>query len=488
MALAARKDLLELSSGRSNTVASSAVRANSFRLDASAFLSANTRVRVSAASSSGHLLADIANVFTVYIQTPILHYVAPFAHSRPYLTTSELGEYQRGRPTHVSLLADPRLIEWQIARGTIVLSRSGRVGEAYWVDKKLAGALVGDSFRVVPRNQKDAHFVYALLASSYARDYVSGARYGSVVDHASVDQVRSLPVPALSDRHRARVSDLVQQAVLARDAAYDLLDASEAALLRANGLGELRNPKSAAFDPLGQPECFAVDAKTIRAEKGDGSEYRLDAHFYNPTAQLAVGNIKKCGSEVKTVADVSKQVLMGPRFKRNYVDAAHGVPFLSGKNIVQIRPTDLNYLSKIQMTDMQELLVKRGWTLITCSGTVGRTCFVWQNYEDYAASQHVLRVIPDESEIDPGYLCAFLSSRYGYKQILRYRHGSVIDEITDTQIKQVLVPRPSRKDQATIGDKVREAYEKRAEAIRLEDEAQAILMKELTKDPGSKEA
>ena len=259
----------------------------------------------------------------------------------------------------------------------------------------------------------------------------------------------------------------MQQAILARDAAYDLLDAAEAELLQTNGLNELREPKAAAFDPIGQPECLVVDAKTVRAAKGDGSEHRLDAHFHNPIAQLAIASIKTSRSEVKAVADVTEQVLMGPRFKRNYVEATHGVPFLSGKNIVQSRP-NLKYLSKIQMADMQELLVKRSWTLVTCSGTIGRTCFVWKNYEDYAVSQHILRVIPDESEIDPGYLYAFLSCRYGYEQILRYRHGSVIDQVTDTQIERILVPCPSRKDQISIGDKIRRAYEKRAEAIHFE--------------------
>ena len=487
MPLVARTDLLELFSEKSNSVASSAVRANSFRLDASAFLSARTRASSFLVASSGQLLADIANVFTVYIQTPILHYVTPFAQSRPYLTTSELGEYQRGLSTHVSLLTDPRLIDWQITRGTIILSRSGRVGETYWVDKTLADALVGDSFRVVPKNQKDAYFIYALLASTYARDYLSGATYGSVVDHASVDQVRSLPLPAISNRHRARVTDLIQQAIFARDAAYDLLDAAEAELLQINGLNELREPKAAPFDPFGRPECLVVDAKTVRAAKGDGSEYRLDAHFHSRLAQLAIASIKTSRSEVKTVADVTEHVLMGPRFKRNYVEATHGVPFLSGKNIVQSRP-NLKYLSMIQMENMQELLVRKSWTLVTCSGTIGRTCFVWKNYEDYAVSQHVLRVIPDESEIDPGYLYAFLSCRYGYEQILRYRHGSVIDEVTDTQIEQVWVPRPSRKDQTIIGDKIRAAYEKRAEAIHCEDEAQTILMNELHKAQGTKGA
>jgi len=486
MELAANTDLFDLSAAKADTIASSLVSAHTFRLDATAFLNADSRASVSTGASSGEMLADIADVFTVYIQTPILHYVEPFTHSRPYLTTSELGEYQRGTPTHVSLITDPRLIEWEVERDTIVLSRSGRVGEAYWIDKKLAYALVGDSFRVVPKNKEAAYFLYAFLASPYAKDYITGVTYGSVVDHASVEQVRSLPVPTVAGSYRVRISDLVRQAALARGAAYDLLEAAEAALLRVNALHQLLVHDPGVFDPLGQPECFAVGATKAQAMNGDGSEYRLDAHFYNPTAQLVVANIRKCRCQMKKVGEVAERVLMGPRFKRNYVESTHGVPFLSGKNIVQIRPTDLKYLSNFQMADMQELIVKRGWTLVTCSGTIGRTCFVWKNYEDYAASQHILRVLPDESKIDPGYLYAFLASPYGYEQILRYRHGSVIDEITDKQIEHVLVPCPSRKDQETIGDMVREAYEKRAEAICLEDEAQAILMSELTKVQGAK--
>ncbi len=479
MALVARTDLLELFSEKSSPVAASAVRANALRLDASAFLSADTRAL---APASDQLLADIAKVFTVYIQTPVLHYVAPFAQSRPYLTTSELGEYQRGVPAHVSLLADPRLIEWQIKRGSTVLSRSGRVGEAYWVDKKLADALVGDSFRIIPNNEEDAYFIYALLASSYARDYVSGATYGSVVDHASVDQVRSLRVPAIRDERRVSISALVKQAVLARDVAYDLLDAAETALLRVNGLSELLGQRPMPPDPLGQPDWFAVAAKTVHAEKGDGSEYRLDAHFYNPTAQLAISNIRKCRSEVKTAADVTERVFFGNRFARTFVNREHGLPYLAGKNIVQIRPTDVSYLSRSQTEDFDMYRLQKGWILMTCSGTIGRTCMVWRNFEEFVGTHDLIRIVPHASKIDGGYLYAFLSSEYGRQQILRHRHGSVIDHVTPDQVRSVLIPLPSSKDQIEIGNKVREAYEKRAEAIRLEDEAQAILMKELTKD------
>ena len=482
MATAAKTKLIDLFNPKHDTVPSTLVWANAWRLDASAFLPEDNSVSISVAKSSGKALSDIAEVFTVYIQTPILQYVAPFAHSLPYLTTSELGEYQCGESSHVSLLSDPRLIEWRIKRNTVVLSRSGRVGEAYWVDKKLADALVGDSFRIVPRNKEDAFFLYALLASPYARNYVSGITYGSVVNHASVEQVRSLPVPDISVHNRAQISDLVRKAVLARESAYDLLQAADEAMLWANALGVLGSLKLVTFDPLGQPACFPVDAKKVQEANGDGSELRLDAHFYNPTAQQALVDIRNCGSEVKTVADVTERAFFCNRFTRTFVDKEHGIPYLAGKNIVQVRPTDIAYLSRSQTIDLDQYRLRKGWILMTCSGTIARTCLVWKNFEEFVGTHDLIRIVPNASRMDGGYLYSFLSSDYGTAQVLRYRHGSVIDHVTPEQVQRVLVPCPPPKQQTAIGDKVREAYENRAEAIRLEDEAQAILIK-FTKAP-----
>ena len=385
-----------------------------------------------------------------------------------------------------SLLAQP---------GTLLLSRSGSVGRPALVPSWMAGiAIQDDAFRITAADPRIPLYLYAYFMSAIGQPLLTGTAFGSVIQHIKVDHIRQVPVIVPNEGTLDRVATLMATAERSRGVGRQVHEEAVEAIHMANHLPPIQDIRTSWLDPEHSIESFLVNKKAVINTCDERSGNRLDAHFYNPTAQLAVANIEKCGSEVKTVGDVSKQVLMGPCFKRNYVEAAHGVPFLSGKNIVQIRP-DLKYLSKNQMADMQELLVKRGWTLITCSGTIGRTCFVWKNYEDYAASQHILRVIPDESQIDAGYLYAFLSSRYGYEQILRYRHGSVIDEVrhgsvidevTDTQIEQVLVPLPSQKDQIAIGDKVRMAYEKRAEAVRLEDEAQSILMKELTKAPGVK--
>ncbi|MBL0065788.1 MAG: hypothetical protein IPP38_12415 [Bacteroidetes bacterium] len=94
----------------------------------------------------------------------------------------------------------------------------------------------------------------------------------------------------------------------------------------------------------------------------------------------------------------------------------------------------------------------------------------------------MLRVIVNEDLIDAGYLYAFLSSEYGYECITKYRWGALIDEIDDEDMSKLLIPLPSDKQQKQIGDLIRQAYDFRAEAIRLEDEAQTILTHALTKN------
>ena len=430
-------------------------------------------------------LREVADVFALS-DFSLMRIPATESRGVPFLTVSEILEWMPEPSMFLSRKYEPHLDDYIVKEGCILLSRSGTIGKTLIVGKELAGkAVANHAIRIMAKTPDLVALIYLVLGGQAGKQVVTGYTYGSVVGQIKPAQIEQVLIPIPPAAVRAVLRKQVDKFVAALDDAFRLHQEATLDVLTANGLKDLCTEDRMATQAQNDPQVVLASARSIQKAPAVMSECRLDAHFYNPTAQLAVANIKKCGSEIKTVANVAQVIFTGGRFKRNYVESTHGVPFLSGKNIVQIRPTDLKYLSNLQMTDLDELILKRGYTLITRSGTIGRTCFVWRNYEEYAGSEHILRVIPNESEIDPGYLYAFLSSRYGYEQILRYRHGSVIDEVTDTQIEQVLVPRPSRKDQAAIGDKVRGAFEKRAEAIRLEDEAQAILMKELTKVPGT---
>jgi type I restriction enzyme S subunit len=116
---------------------------------------------------------------------------------------------------------------------------------------------------------------------------------------------------------------------------------------------------------------------------------------------------------------------------------------------------------------------------MTCSGTLARTCYICNNYEDWVATHDLIRIVTSE-DLDSGYLYAFLSTEYGYQQAIKFKHGAVIDHLTPEQIEQILIPIPTKEQQKEIGDLVRKAYELRAEAIKLEDEAQELLTQALT--------
>jgi type I restriction enzyme S subunit len=465
------------------------VRHNAYRLDA-AFFSQNAELARMALGSSGLPVQPMKDLARVFALSDFSLGRIPAADDRgvAFFTFSDILEWDAQPTMFLSRKYEPNLDDYIVNEGWVLLSRAGTVGNAIIVGPELSGkAIANHAIRIVPKDNDIGNLLYLVLTGSIGRTVISSFIYGAVVDVIKPAQVEQLDIPIPATPILKRLSTLIGKSIAAKGDSVSLLRNACNLIQKVNSLSLLPKAYGTTANEMPRPTSFELVSRSIVATAAQGSDYRLDAHFYNPTAQLAVANIKKCRCEVKTVGEVAERVLMGPRFKRNYVESTHGVPFLSGKNIVQIRLTDLKFLSNLQIADMQELIVKRGWTLITCSGTLGRTCFVWKNYEDYAASQHILRVLPDESKIDAGYLYAFLASPYGYEQILRYQHGSVIDEITDKQIEHVLVPCPSRKDQETIGDMVREAYEKRAEAIHLEDEAQVILMNELTKAQGAKE-
>jgi len=118
-------------------------------------------------------------------------------------------------------------------------------------------------------------------------------------------------------------------------------------------------------------------------------------------------------------------------------------------------------------------------TLITRSGTIGKVALVPKHWEHWIASEHIIRVIPACDDI-AGYLNIFLSSEYGHQLITRFTYGSVVDEIDDNHIRQIVIPLLKNQDiQSKINDLALEANQKRYEAYMLEQKALKIMNEEV---------
>jgi type I restriction enzyme S subunit len=334
-------------------------------------------------------------------------------------------------------------------------------------------AISQHALRVIPNDIINLGLLYTFFNSEFGQSLIKGKKSGAVIDELYKDDLYKIDVPILESNIKSKLSELIIKAFKNRDDANLLLDKANALILKYNNLLPLSTIQPETLDADGEVELRMTGLNEFT------QDYRLDAHFYNPMAKLIVENIQAFCTNSDNLFNIADCSFRGSRSTRNYVDKENGIAFLSGKNIIQIRP-DFKYISKSETANIQEMLLSEGQILISRSGTLGRTLLIYKNYEGCAASEHLIRVKPETSKIDSGYLYAFLSSDYGFHQLLRYKHGAVIDEITEDQISQSLIPLPSKKQQKEIGDLVRQAYELRAEAIRQEDEAQELLTQVLT--------
>ena len=179
----------------------------------------------------------------------------------------------------------------------------------------------------------------------------------------------------------------------------------------------------------------------IDAHALNRNDLRLDAGYYNQETMQARQAMEASGWRMARLGDVTANIFIPPRFKRVYVDQAHGVPFLQGSHLVHFRPADLKYLSKSAHRNLERWTIESGWVLVTCSGTIGRVAVALRQWHGWAASQHILRIVPNDDRVPAGYIYAWLSSPLGQAQF-NGTYGAVIDEVTADHVRDIQIPVP----------------------------------------------
>ncbi|NVN97382.1 restriction endonuclease subunit S, partial [Candidatus Nomurabacteria bacterium] len=330
---------------------------------------------------------------------------------------------------------------YRVSENTLLVSRSGSIGNTIYVDERIKNfALTEDALRVKPFHAEDMGLLYFYFTSEFGNDLITGKKSGAVIDHIYEDDLLNLKIPVLPNSVIVELNFAYLKVKQSREKAHELIEEARLLVIKYNNLPSISEIEMKKIDLQNGIETRETNLSEFT------TDFRLDAHFYNPIARATIMNIQEKAIRFLTLKEVTKDIVIGKRFKRNYVVSDHGTPFIGSKNIIQIRPNELKYLSNSEIGFMKDLILNKNMILIACSGslggTFGKTSFVYNNFENYAASQHILRVIADEDLIDPGYLYAFLSSEYGYESITRYRWGALIDEIDDEDMSKIIIPLP----------------------------------------------
>lgn len=215
-----------------------------------------------------------------------------------------------------------------------------------------------------------------------------------------------------------------------------------------------------------------MKVSTIKSTWLPKGGFRLDCSPYLGGAIETEILLEELPVRKDSLGSVTKAIYHACRESRLWVeDPEFGIPFIGSSDLQKADLSGLPLIAKSQVARNSQFLIHKGFTLITRSGTIGKMAYCRPEMDGMACSEHILRVVPDEDAIPPGYLYAFLSSRFGIPLVVSGTYGSIIQSIEPAHITGLSVPRFGDAIEQEIHQLVEEAARLRSVASGLKKRA-----------------
>ncbi|MBN1609875.1 MAG: hypothetical protein JW940_24800 [Polyangiaceae bacterium] len=280
----------------------------------------------------------------------------------------------------------------------ILQTCSGRnLGPGVFVDSYLAGFVLShDMIRVEVEQERLRNFLIAFLNSHTGRHLLRRDKTGSVIDHISVEHLERVEVVLLPPAETDEVSAMIGKAIRLRERARI-------------GLAEMLKAYSQSLPPIRR-----------RKQRHEGWDVgstalcgRLDAAYHDPLVAEIRRKLRKRGGV--RVGEVARVLKPGGRYKTRYVAAANGRPLLSGGQLLQTYPINLQHMSPGVFKDVADYELRRGWVAYPADGRaeeeLGRPVLITPHRDGWLASGHVGRIEPLRG-VNPGSLFLALATEH----------------------------------------------------------------------------
>jgi len=212
---------------------------------------------------------------------------------------------------------------------------------------------------------------------------------------------------------------------------------------------------------------------TIQVTALGGEGRRLTAGFHLSEDQQAVRQLNAFPATVALATlCTGRGVFRGGIFRKiEAASADHGRPYASPKDLEQLWFQPSSYLSELHGPLLDELELREGMILVTCSGmNLGTAIWTRPDQAGLCASGDLIRVIADDQKVPPGYLYAFLGGRFGRAAIRKQIYGGNIKHVDPSHIERISVPRLRDDVEREIHAAVVRAGQLRSEATALLEE------------------
>ncbi|HHW7579001.1 TPA: hypothetical protein ACU21O_000446 [Mannheimia haemolytica] len=351
--------------------------------------------------------------------------------------------------------------EVSVKYGQLLFSRSGTIGNVTFVNETLSKLLVSEhAIRI--NILEYTGYIYAFFKSKYGYLISNSLTHGSVVSQIEPHHLLNIDVPNAPNDIKQAIHQRIMDSFALRDKSNELLQQAQNLLQKS-----LQLPPLDAFKHQSrQPETWSVSVEDLVG--------RFEAAYHNPVVRRIEQHLQQYAQKVSTLADkeLVSEINLPNRYKRHYVEPEFGVPFLGGKEILELDPRGEKHLSLKRHSDeiANELTLSENMILVTRSGTIGKVVLVPKHWENWAASEHLLRIKPVSDDI-AGYLAVWLKSPWALPLIQRHTYGSVIFEIDQYHLSQVAVPILDNAQMQQINSLALQANALRTQAFMEEQEA-----------------
>ncbi len=368
--------------------------------------------------------------------------------SVPYLRPYDVFDYVPTAAERLSLTRNASVDDLRLTEGTILQTCSGRnLGPCAMVDEALAAfTLSHDMIRVEIGDQDLRLYVLAFMQTPTGQALLRRSMSGSVIDHVTVPDVGEVPVllshsdvaSSVTESMRVAQGDLGSARRLLRELAAEMA---------------VRYPMPAAAG-------LSRHGWTLSSRYVAG---RLDAAFHDPLVRAVQEQLSSHGAPA--VRDLGRAI-KPPRYRRYYVERGNGRPVLSGRQLLQVRPINLRYVSDRSFSNAEDYVLSEGMTIFggvgRAEGRLGVPALVTGSRAGWLASEDVVRLEPSAGA-HPGALWLATATPQVQLQLRALTFGSVVDHLAAEDVDRILLP-PVEDDMA---DQVLDAWQRlgRAESL-----------------------
>lgn len=173
-----------------------------------------------------------------------------------------------------------------------------------------------------------------------------------------------------------------------------------------------------------------------------------------------VGRIPKIWSVIKVqelLADTKYALRSGPfgsaLLKSELVSSGYPLLGIDNVHVEELRSVFKRFVSREKFQELEKYAVFPNDVMVTIMGTVGRCCVVPEGFCEALSSKHVWTLTLKQEKYIPQLLCWQINfSDWVKQQFLNESQGGVMESISSSTLKSLMVPLPPIGEQRKIAD------------------------------------